>query len=90
MEGVILLLWFLWLALFSIFNVSVMNPEETCLNLFLAVQTCHKGASIYDVRTEGGRGVGTKADDSTDRLRESYSDKMGVRGSKSRKFCGRH
>ena len=36
----------------------------------------HKGASNYDVRTDGGReGVGPKADDSTDMLRDCYSIK---------------
>ena len=41
-----------------------------------------EGPFTYDVRAEGGgEGVGSKADDSTDRLREWNSDK-GVGGPK--------
>ena len=43
-------------------------------NIRILKSRCGKGASIYDVRTEGEE-VGSKADDSTDRLRDTYSDK---------------
>ena len=42
---------------------------------FVTSRMGESGASIKYVRTEGGREFGPKADDSTDRLRECYSDK---------------
>ena len=51
-----------------------------------------QGASIYDVRTEGGRGVPSKAD-KVIKLSKGGCVNLQTRGGggpKIRKFCGRH